>query len=118
MPAEKDNAVLAARVLSYLKRKFGHGPQPSAAEAKAAAVAVTLLSKSFPDAATDGAKMFEKLTQVSRKGESLDSMSEMSQLQQMRLQMYMDKRQQMFQMLSNLMKKQNDTSATIIGNIR
>ena len=118
MPAEKDNAVLAARVLSYLKRKFGHGPQPSAGETKAALAAVKLLSAAFPASAKDPAKMFEKLTEVSRKEQTIDNLSEMSEMQQMRLQIYMQKQQQMFQMLSNMLKIQSDTRQSIISNIR
>ena len=114
MPAEKDNAVLAARVLSYLKRKFGHGPQPSAGETKAAIAAVKLLSTAFPDAANDPAKMFETLKEVSR----TDSLNENSEMEAMRLQMYMQKHAQMYDMLSNIMKTRHDTVKNIISNIR
>ena len=114
MADDKDKAVLASRVLSYLKRKFGNGPQPSPEETKAAIAAVTLLSTAFPSEAKDPVKMFEKLKEVSRSTET-NSQSEMDQ---MRLQLYMQKRQQMFEMLSNILKQQSDTSKQIIGNLR
>ena len=114
MPDDKDKAVLAARVLSFLKRKFGHGPQPTAAETKAAIAAVKLLSTAFPAAANNPSKMFETLKEVSR----TNSVSENSEMNAMRLQMYMQKHAQMNQMLSDLMKKQNEISKTIIGNLR
>jgi len=42
---DEDKAVLAGRVLSYLKRKFGHGSQPSADETKAAIAAAMTAAK-------------------------------------------------------------------------
>jgi hypothetical protein len=114
MPDDKDKAVLAARVLSYLKRKFGHGPQPTPSETKAAIAAIKLLSTAFPAEANSPMQMFEKLIEVSRSS----SLSENSEMEAMRLQMYMQKRQQMFNMLSNIMKQQNDTKKSIIGNLR
>ena len=109
---DEDKAVLAGRVLSYLKRKFGHGSQPSADETKAAIAAAKLLSAAFPTEAKDPAKMFEKLTQVSRgngTGSDLDTM---------RMQIYMQKQSQMYDMLSNIMKIQGDTTKSFIGNLR
>lgn len=114
MPDDKDKAVLAARVLSYLKRKFGQGPQPTTEETKAAIAAVKLLSTAFPTSANDPAKMFETLKEISR----TNGRNENSEMNAMRLQMYMQKHAQMNQMLSNLMKKQNDLSKTITGNLR
>ena len=111
MPEDKDKAVLAARVLSFLKRKFGQGPQPSAAETKAAIAAVKLLSTAFPASANDPTTFFEKLKEVSRS-------SSQSDLDTMRLQIFMQKQAQMNQMLSDLMKKQNEMSNKIIGNLR
>ena len=116
--ADEDKAVLASRVLSYLKRKFGNGPQPTAGETKAAIAAVMLLSAAFPTDAKEPAKMFEKLQQVARKDQFNGNLSEQSEMDQMRLQMYMQKRQQMFEMLSNILKKQSDTSKSIISNLR
>jgi hypothetical protein len=118
MPAEKDNAVLAARVLSYLKRKFGHGPQPSAEETKAAIAAVTLLSTSFPNEANDPVKLFEKLKQVSRKDQGTGDFSDKSEISQLRLQMEMQHQAEMYTMLSNIMKAKHDTVKNTISNIR
>ena len=62
--------------------------------------------------------MFETLKQVSRKDGTMDSMSELGEMEALRLQIYMQKQAQMYEMLSSMMKKQNEMSSTIIGNIR
>jgi flagellar hook-basal body complex protein FliE len=48
----------------------------------------------------------------------LDSMSEMSEADSMRLQMVMDRRSKLLEALSNLMKKTSDTSNSMISNIK
>jgi len=48
----------------------------------------------------------------------LNSLNEMSELDQIRLQMYMDRRSKMMETLSNLMKKINDTKEDIIKNMK
>ena len=48
----------------------------------------------------------------------LDSMNEMSELDQLRLQMLMDRRSKMMETLSNLMKKFSDTQEDIIQNLK
>lgn len=48
----------------------------------------------------------------------LDSMNEMSELDQIRLQMLMDRRSKMMETLSNLMKKFSDTKEDIIKNMK
>lgn len=48
----------------------------------------------------------------------LDSMSEMGEMESLRLQMAMDRRSKMMSTLSNLLKKVSDTSATITGNLK
>jgi hypothetical protein len=118
MPDDKDKAVLAARVLSYLKRKFGNGPQPSAEETKAAIAAVTLLSTAFPAVANDPVKLFEKLKQVSRKDQANGDLSDKSEISQLRLQMEMQHQAEMYTMLSNIMKTKHDTVKNSISNIR
>ena len=47
-----------------------------------------------------------------------DSLSEASEIMSLRLQMYMDRRSKAIEALSNLMKKQSDTSSTIISNLK
>ena len=117
MPDDKDKAVLAARVLSYLKRKFGDGPQPSAEETKAAIAAVTLLSTAFPTESKDPATLFEKLKEVSRKSQ-IGSVVENSSLQQMRMQMNMQREANIYQALSNIMKTKHESAKNSINNIR
>ena len=118
MPDDKDKAVLAARVLSYLKRKFGDGPQPSAEETKAAIAAVTLLSTSFPNEAKDPESLFEKLKQVSRKEQTQADLSGNSEMQHLKLQMHMNRQAQIYQALSNIMKTKHETVKNSISNIR
>ena len=48
----------------------------------------------------------------------LDSMSEMSEMESLRLQLAMDRRSKMFTTLSNIMKKISDTDSTLIGNLK
>ena len=49
---------------------------------------------------------------------SLDSMSEMSEMASMRLQMAMDRRSKFIETLSNIEKSINDTQSSIIGNLK
>jgi hypothetical protein len=47
-----------------------------------------------------------------------DSQNELSQMQSMRLQMLMDRRAKVVEMLSNLMKKISSTQETLVGNLK
>jgi hypothetical protein len=49
---------------------------------------------------------------------SLDSLSEMGEMDSLRLQMAMDRRSKFVEALSNIMKKISDTSETIIANLK
>ena len=112
MPEDTDKVVLAARVLSFLKKSVADGPKPSEAETKAAKAAVTLLSIAFQEEAKNSTKLFEKLKQVAR----TKSDGGQSDLDQVRLQIYMDRQQKMYETLSNIMKKQSETSGNIAKN--
>jgi hypothetical protein len=48
----------------------------------------------------------------------LDSMSEMGELNQLKLQAYMDRRTRAFQTMSNLSKKLSETSNSIVANMK
>jgi hypothetical protein len=50
--------------------------------------------------------------------DQLSTPSEMSELMQLRLQMALDRRSKFAEALSNLLKKQSDTAAAIIGNLK
>jgi len=50
--------------------------------------------------------------------DELDSMSETGTMQQMRLQMVMDRRAKLFEALSNIMKKMSATKETLNGNLK
>jgi hypothetical protein len=50
--------------------------------------------------------------------EELDSLSELSELMQLRLQMLLDRRAKMIEMLSNILKKLSETQDAIIGNLK
>ena len=117
MADDKDKAVLASRVLYYLKRKFGNGPQPSPEETKAAIAAVTLLSTAFQSEAKDPARLFEKLKQVAR-SENVGDFGAQSEMDQMRMQIYADRQAKVYELLSNILKKQGDTANKIAGNLR
>lgn len=112
MPDDKDKGVLASRVLSYLKRSTGDGAKPSSEETKAATAALTLLSTAFQQDAQNAEKMFEKLTQIARTKSDMGQ----SELDQIRLQIYMDRRQKMYETLSNIMKKQSETARNTAKN--
>jgi hypothetical protein len=49
---------------------------------------------------------------------SLDSLSDLSEMTSLRLQMEMDRREKALETLSNLMKKMSDTAESIIGNLK
>jgi hypothetical protein len=55
---------------------------------------------------------------IDRVKADLDSMSEMGEMESLRLQMAMDRMQKAMQALSNILKKISDTSAAIIGNVK
>ena len=67
----------------------------------------------------------EKLTRVEQldcivdelKGK-LDSLSDLSELEGMRLQMLMDRRSKAMEMLSNIMKKMSETQAALVANLK
>ena len=48
----------------------------------------------------------------------LDSMSEMGEMESLRLQMAMDRMSKMMSMLSNLLKKMSDTTESIVQNLK
>ena len=50
--------------------------------------------------------------------DTIDSMSDMSELQQLRMQKYMDRRKNALEALSNLMKKSSDASSSIVQNMK
>ena len=51
-------------------------------------------------------------------GDLLKNTTDLTELMQMRLQMMMDRRNKLFEALSNLMKKQSDTASGIIKNLK
>jgi hypothetical protein len=56
--------------------------------------------------------------QIDQIKNDLDSMSEMGEMESLRLQMAMDRMSKMMQTLSNLSKKMSDTNATITQNLK
>jgi hypothetical protein len=48
----------------------------------------------------------------------LDSMSEMGEMESLRLQMAMDRRSKMMSTLSNILKKSSETAGSIVANIK
>jgi hypothetical protein len=72
------------------------------------------ISLAVPPHATYG-QIQQVKTQISR---ALDSLSDISQQQQLQLQTLMDRRSQFEETLSNLMKSQQDTSSSIVSNLK
>lgn len=116
--ADETSAVLAARVLSYLKRLSGKGNRPTDAERKAAMGALTLLSNSFPLESKDPVKMYEKLKQLARGDSEPLSLTELTEVEMMQLQSILNKRSQMFDMLKAVMEKYDATAKGVIQNVR
>ena len=56
--------------------------------------------------------------QIERVKDDLDSMSEMGEMESLRLQMAMDRMSKMMSTLSNLLKKMSDTNTTITQNLK
>jgi len=48
----------------------------------------------------------------------MDTMSEMSETTALRLQLYMDRRQKLYETLSNIMKKMSETQKSIVQNLK
>lgn len=55
---------------------------------------------------------------VKQLDQDLNAMNDMSQQQQLELQMAMDRRSKLEQTLSNIMKKQQDTASSIVSNLK
>jgi len=55
---------------------------------------------------------------ISKTRDKLDSLSEMGEMESLRLQMAMDRKSKMMATLSNLLKKMSDTSSSITQNIK
>ena len=59
-----------------------------------------------------------KVPDTSQAKDDMDSMSEMGEMESLRLQMAMDRRSKFMEALSNLMKKNSDTASTITSNLK
>jgi hypothetical protein len=64
----------------------------------------------------DGARDFDAI--IDRLKDAIDSMSEMGEMESLRLQMAMDRLSKLMTMLSNLLKKISDTAAAITQNLK
>ena len=117
---DEDKAVLAARVLSYLKRRLGNGKQPSDAETKAAATAMQLLSVSFPQLSGDQGKLYDKLVEISRKSGEASAFVGQSPEQQamMTLQAKKQREALMTSLLTNIANMKHESLKGIAQNLR
>jgi hypothetical protein len=120
MSDDKDKAVLAARVLSYLKRKAGKGKQPSAPESKAAATALQLLAVSFPQLSGDMGKLYDKLVEIARKNAEASAIAGLPLEQQaiMTLQAKMQREALMTSILTNIANMKHESLKGIAQNLR
>ena len=64
------------------------------------------------------AQMAELDRKIERMEDEIDSMSEMGEMESLRLQMAMDRMSKMMSTLSNLLKKISDTQNSIVQNIK
>jgi hypothetical protein len=120
--ADDKSQVLAARVLSYLKRRSGKGNAPSRQETQAAAVALQLLASSIQGGVGDASKLLERLKQMAQKndtGPTIPSQND-NKYQQSLLsdQQALARLNEMYQLISNVLQMQHDTQKAIISNIR
>src|SRR5690349_11545445 len=105
--ADDKSQVLAARVLSYLKRRTGKGNAPSRQETQAAAVALQLLASSLQGAMGDASKLFERLKQIAQKNDAAPELPDRAHFQNdnqyvQALLSYQDAVARLNEMLSNL----------------
>src|SRR5690606_36158325 len=115
--ADYSSGALAARIYSFVQK-----PVPSDAERKAAYAAWDLLCKTVPEMAAAtaeaGARTIKNMAeQYMKLNPRTEPISDMGQMEAMRLQDVMQKRSQTIQMLSSILKKQSETSQSIISNI-
>lgn len=61
---------------------------------------------------------YQRAERISVPKDELDSLSEISEMEQLRLQVIMDRRSKMISMLSNLMKKMSETQDAITQNLK
>ena len=125
MSDEKDSVVLASRVLSHLKRSAGHGNKPNAEETKAAAIALRLLSITFPNFAGDPATLLEKLKQVSRKGggsgeagSANSAVNRQPLFESQQAMRKLNELQLMYEMTSKIMANAHEMKKSLVGNLR
>ena len=101
----------ALRTLASQKKPAGL----SAADAKAYGVLVASANEMADDCDATATKINEALKAANAK---LDGMAEMTESQQLRMQMAMDRMSKATQTASNLLKKFSDTAGQIVGNMK
>lgn len=124
--ADDKSQVLAARVLSYLKRRAGKENAPSRHETQAAAVALQLLASSIQGGMGDASKLLERLKQMAQKNYAPPELPDRSHFQNdnkyeqslLSYQQAMARMNEMSQLISNVLQMQHDTQKAIINNIR
>ena len=104
------NTEVAAPATKYRKQKVQ-------ADARALLARAEAVRGNYTPAAGQPSKA-ELDNQVDQLKGDLDSMSEMGEMESLRLQMAMDRMSKMMSTLSNLLKKISDTSQTITQNIK
>lgn len=93
------------------------GRQPTIAEGRALVARAEAVNAGYVPGA-GGPSKAELQASIDQMKAELDSMSDLTQERQMRLQMHMEPYQKAFSMLSNIMKKVSDTQNNIVQNIK
>jgi SMC interacting uncharacterized protein involved in chromosome segregation len=78
-------------------------------------LAAGLLKKDLEDSINLKAELDQEMDTIKS---TIDSMTEMGEMESLRLQMIMDRMSKMMSTLSNLLKKMSDTAGTIVQNMK
>jgi hypothetical protein len=78
-------------------------------------LAANLLKKDLEDSISLKAELDQEMETIKS---TIDSMSEMGEMESLRLQMAMDRMSKMMSTLSNILKKMSDTAGAIVQNMK
>ncbi len=116
-------AKVQARLAKLVKardaiRTLSKEPAPSGLDAEQKKTYATEMAKLVADAEATDVVVGKLDTGLKEAAPKLDSLSEMGEMESLRLQMAMDRVAKMMSTLSNLLKKISDTASTISHNLK
>jgi hypothetical protein len=103
-----------AKAVPAFKRRAAHVHIPSALHD----VAVSEVEMLFGNLSSDQSNLLAFYLIGESLRDSLDSLTEMGEMESLRLQMTMDRRSKFIQTLSNVVKEIEDTNESIVGSIK